>query len=98
MYAPYLISVVPDPVEVLREMQRVCRPGGALVILNHFRSPNSVLSQVEQWISPMTVRIGFKADVDMKMLFEQASLAPDWTERVNRLWTLAYCTCPPRPE
>jgi phosphatidylethanolamine/phosphatidyl-N-methylethanolamine N-methyltransferase len=98
VYAPYLISVVPDPVEVLREMQRVCRPGGALVILNHFRSPHKVLSQVEQWISPMTVRIGFKADVDMKMLFEQASLAPDWTERVNRLWTLAYCTCPPRSE
>ncbi|HEX6944592.1 MAG TPA: methyltransferase domain-containing protein, partial [Casimicrobiaceae bacterium] len=28
VYAPYLISVVPDPVRVASEMRRVCRPGG----------------------------------------------------------------------
>ena len=28
VYAPYLISVVPDPVKVAREMRRVCKPGG----------------------------------------------------------------------
>ena len=38
VYAPYVISVVPDPVAVTREMRRVCRPGGRIVILNHFRS------------------------------------------------------------
>ena len=40
VYAPYLISVVPDPVAVAREMRRVCRPGGRIIFLNHFRSPN----------------------------------------------------------
>ena len=45
VYAPYLISVVPDPVEVAREMRRVCRPGGRIIILNHFRSPNPILSR-----------------------------------------------------
>ena len=40
VYAPYLISVVPDPVQVAREMRRVCRPGGRIIFLNHFRSPN----------------------------------------------------------
>src|SRR6476660_9642540 len=40
VYAPYVISVVPDPVAVTREMRRVCRPGGRIVILNHFRSSN----------------------------------------------------------
>src|SRR5437868_1471000 len=38
VYAPYVISVVPDPVAVTREMCRVCRPGGRIVILNHFLS------------------------------------------------------------
>src|SRR6478752_10292349 len=42
VYAPYLISVVPDPVMVAREMRRVCRRGGRIVFLNHFRSPNRV--------------------------------------------------------
>ena len=44
VYAPYLISVVPDPVAVAREMRRVCRPGGRIIILNHFRSANPLLA------------------------------------------------------
>ncbi len=40
VYAPYLISVVPDPVKVAQEMRRVCRPGGRIIFLNHFLSPN----------------------------------------------------------
>ena len=39
VYAPYLISVVPDPVKVAQEMRRVCRPGGRIIVLNHFLSP-----------------------------------------------------------
>src|SRR6202521_3425176 len=42
VYAPYVISVVPDPVAVTREMHRVCRPGGKIIILNHFRSKSRV--------------------------------------------------------
>ena len=45
VYAPYVISVVPDPVKVAREMYRVCRPGGRVIILNHFKSTNPVLGE-----------------------------------------------------
>ena len=40
VYAPYLISVVPDPVKVAQEMRRVCRRAAASSILNHFKSSN----------------------------------------------------------
>jgi phosphatidylethanolamine/phosphatidyl-N-methylethanolamine N-methyltransferase len=36
VYAPYVLNVVPDPVAVVREMRRVCRPDGRMVLLNHF--------------------------------------------------------------
>src|SRR6478736_565081 len=48
VYAPYLISVVPDPVAVACEMRRVCRPGGRIIFLNHFLSPNKLLSKAER--------------------------------------------------
>ena len=35
VYAPYVMSVVPDPVRVVHEMRRVCTRGGKIVLLNH---------------------------------------------------------------
>ena len=93
VYAPYLVSVVPDPVQVAREMRRVCRPGGRIIILNHFRSPNFLLSRAERLISPFTVHIGFKADLDLPAFLAQAELHPVSIEKVNlpRIWSLVTC-------
>ena len=93
VYAPYLVSVVPDPVQVAREMRRVCKPGGKIIILNHFRSTNPILSRMERAISPFTVHIGFKADLDLAGFLAQAELAPISVEKVNvpRIWSLVTC-------
>ena len=96
VYAPYVISVVPDPVKVAREMYRVCRPGGRVIILNHFKSTNPVMSRIERAISPMTVHIGFKADLDLSAFLAQADLRPMSIEKVNvpKMWTLVTCEKP----
>jgi phosphatidylethanolamine/phosphatidyl-N-methylethanolamine N-methyltransferase len=93
VYAPYLVSVVPDPVKVVREMHRVCRPGGTIIVLNHFRSPNRILSSLERAISPFTVHIGFKSDLDLPGFLAQADLQPLSIEKVNfpRIWSLVTC-------
>jgi phosphatidylethanolamine/phosphatidyl-N-methylethanolamine N-methyltransferase len=93
VYAPYVISVVPDPVAVAREMRRVCRPGGRIVILNHFRSKNSIGAWIERVISPFTVHIGFKSDLDLPAFLAQAGLKPISIEKVNipRMWSLVIC-------
>ncbi len=93
VYAPYLISVVPDPVQVAAEMSRVCKPGGRVIFLNHFRSPNFLLSRIERAISPMTVHIGFKADLDLPAFLAQAGAKPVSIEKVNipRIWSLVTC-------
>jgi len=94
VYAPYVISVVPDPVAVTREMRRVCRPGGRIVILNHFRSNNTLGASMERIISPLTLHIGFTADPDLPAFLAQAELEPQSIEKVNfpRIWSLVTCT------
>ena len=93
VYAPYTISVVPDPVQVALEMKRVCRPGGRIVLLNHFRSENPILSRIERAISPLTIHIGFKADLDLRAFLAQTGLRPMCIEKVNfpRIWSLITC-------
>jgi len=93
VYAPYLVSVVPDPIKVVKEMRRVCRPGGKIIILNHFRSANAVLSRIERAISPFTVHIGFKSDLDLPGFLAQADLQPIEIEKVNvpKIWSLVTC-------
>ena len=93
VYAPYVISVVSDPVKVAREMRRVCRRGGHFAFLNHFLSKNRMVARAERLISPLTVHAGFKTDVDLSAFLAQAELKPTLIERVNvpRISTLITC-------
>ena len=93
VYAPYLVSVVPDPVQVVREMRRVCRPGGKIIILNHFRSANPVLSRSSAPISPFTVHIGFKSRPRPAGVSRPGGPAADLDQKVNvpRIWSLVTC-------
>ncbi len=93
VYAPYVISVVPDPVAVAREMHRVCRPGGRIVVLNHFRSRSRIGAWLETAIAPITPYLGFKSDLDLPAFLAQADFTPVSIEKVNvpRIWSLITC-------
>jgi phosphatidylethanolamine/phosphatidyl-N-methylethanolamine N-methyltransferase len=94
VYAPYVISVVRDPVAVTREMWRVCRKGGRVIILNHFRSKSRLGASLERAIAPFTLYLGFKSDLDLPAFLTQADLKPISIEKVNfpRIWSLVTCT------
>jgi phosphatidylethanolamine/phosphatidyl-N-methylethanolamine N-methyltransferase len=93
VYAAYVVSVVPDPVVVLKEMRRVCRADGHIVLLNHFRSTSPITAAVERWISPITARAGFRADLDLTVLLAQAGLEAVSVRKVNtpKIWSLVHC-------
>ncbi len=94
--AAYVISVVPDPVAVVREMMRVCRPGGYLLIINHFCSEHLVGRVIDRLISPVCYRIGFNTDLDLYRLLEDCGLTIDVLEKVDFLgnWKAVRCLNP----
>lgn len=96
VYAAYFISTVPDPVKVVREMKRVCRPGGYLVFLNHFKSENPIVGGVERLISPLCRKLGFRTDLDLEWLMKQTGLEIESVEPTDFLghWRAVRCINP----
>lgn len=91
--ATYTISAVPDPVAVLREMRRVVRPQGLIVILNHFRSERRGVGRLEDWVAPVCTRLGWKSNLALTPLLEQVGLSPELVVKVNLFngWRLVKC-------
>lgn len=53
----FVFCSVPDPARGLMEVERVCRPGGKVVLLEHVLSANRILSWVMNLANPFVVRM-----------------------------------------
>jgi phosphatidylethanolamine/phosphatidyl-N-methylethanolamine N-methyltransferase len=84
------ISATSFPAESLQEMKRVCKPGGLIVLMNHFKSENPVLGLAESAFNPVAQSfLGFKSNLEMRPLLDKVGLRPKRIEKVNlfHLWT-----------
>ncbi len=72
--AMYLVSVVPDPETVIAEISRVCKPGGQVIIVNHFARETGPLAWIERRLAPLANRLGWHADFEQGRILGEASL------------------------
>lgn len=88
--AMYVLTVVPDPVAVMREMARVCKPGGQVMLLNHFSQEEGVRGWVERRMAPFASRLGWHPvfDVQRVMVCEDLRETSRDTLRPFGLFTL----------
>jgi phosphatidylethanolamine/phosphatidyl-N-methylethanolamine N-methyltransferase len=91
--ALYVASVVPDPARFAAEMRRVCRPGGTIVIVNHFMSDNPLVRGFEKMLAPLAGKIGFHADFELDNFIDVGQLAVREIRPSNLFgyWKLLRC-------
>jgi phosphatidylethanolamine/phosphatidyl-N-methylethanolamine N-methyltransferase len=60
--AQFLITLVPDPERALDEFARVLRPGGEIILVNHFGQAGGPIARLEAVAAPLMKRIGWSSD------------------------------------
>jgi phosphatidylethanolamine/phosphatidyl-N-methylethanolamine N-methyltransferase len=83
--AMYVVSVVGRPRRLMAELERVCRPGGQIFIVNHARSDNPILGGLEKALAPLSNLIGFRPDFEMRELVDDVGRL-EHVRNINLLW------------
>jgi len=60
--AMYVMTVVPDPQRVMAELERVCAPGGEVIIVNHFSQEAGVRGWLEKRLAPLAATLGWRPE------------------------------------
>lgn len=84
---PYVYSVTPQPLALMAEAFRVCRPGGDIWILNHF-SGLGIWDWLERPLRPFARWVGWRPDFPYTTYVSQQGWQVLHTEAAN-LWGLS---------
>lgn len=75
--AMFTATVVPDARRLLREMQRVVRPGGDLLFVNHFRAERGLRWWAERTLAPLSRVLGWHPDFALADLLDDPEAAAE---------------------
>ncbi|WP_071674812.1 class I SAM-dependent methyltransferase [Nioella nitratireducens] len=73
--AMHVLSVVPDPEQVMSEIARVCKPGGQVVIANHFARDRGILAMLERITAPLENVLGWHSDFELDRVLQEPDLS-----------------------
>lgn len=75
--AMHVLSVVPEPERVMSEIARVCKPGGQVVIANHFARERGFLAILERLTAPLENVLGWHSDFAIERVLQDPRLSVD---------------------
>jgi phosphatidylethanolamine/phosphatidyl-N-methylethanolamine N-methyltransferase len=80
----HVMSVVPDPLRMMQEMLRVCKPGGKIVLINHFASENPLLYSLVWIANPLTRHLGWTTRLLVRDVLDGHKISVERNERIAR--------------
>jgi phosphatidylethanolamine/phosphatidyl-N-methylethanolamine N-methyltransferase len=94
VFISHVISVVSDPVRLMREAQRVAKPGSRIVIVNHFQSTNRFIALLEKWMCPLCTKLGWRSDLALNELIRSTGVEIDYRYKLDNidLWETVVIT------
>ena len=68
--ATFVLSVAPNPAQMLAEMHRVCKPGGKIYVFNHFHAGGDrpFLKRLERKLASASRNLGWHPDIPKNAL------------------------------
>ena len=73
--AMHVLSVVPEPEKVMSEIARVLKPGGKVVITNHFDREKGFLAAIEKVSAPFANLLGWHSDFKIETVLQEKELS-----------------------
>lgn len=91
--AAYVVTAVPDHRALMREMVRVVRPEGRILLVNHFVNGSGIIAAFERAVSPLCKYVGFRTDLSVEQVLDGLPLTVVRHQKVKplRLWHLVEC-------
>lgn len=75
-FVSHVLSVTGEPFHLLEEVRRITRPGGYVVVVNHFRNDTALVGRLEQRLMPLFVQLGWKTELSVEDMLEGSGLKP----------------------
>lgn len=86
----HVMTVVPDPRRMMSEMIRVCKPGGRIVVISHFASPNPLLYAFGRAINPLTKMLGWTTRLRARDVLDGQPITVERNRRFSAI-SVHYC-------
>jgi phosphatidylethanolamine/phosphatidyl-N-methylethanolamine N-methyltransferase len=85
IFISHVITVVSDPILLVREAQRVAKPDAKITIVNHFRSTNKFVGWLEKALCPICTKVGWKSDLALADITDNVEVDVDYRYKLRTL-------------